>query len=55
MSVLYAPDLESNLISVSKATQNGYKFIFENEKYILSLNGKTYLLIEAKKEKNYMK
>lgn len=49
-NVLYVPDLKSNVISVSKITQNWYKLVFEKEKCMLSCNGKTYL--EAKKKNN---
>lgn len=39
---------ESNLISVSKVTQNGYKLFFEKEKCMLSCNQKTYLEVKVK-------
>lgn len=36
---LYVKEFELNLTSVSQATQNGYKLIFDKEKYTIFRNG----------------
>ena len=38
-NVLHVPDIRKNLVSGSLLSKNGFRLVFESEKFVLSKNG----------------
>ena len=39
-NVLYVPDIRQNLVSGSLLSKNGFRLVFESDKFVLTKNGK---------------